>query len=121
MVATAPRGWRSETERREIFSTVPLAPEKLGDGRRLQEQQSGRAIRRLKEQYISAGSALPFEPRALNVINLKGEILGYVYTSMRRNYIVMDREEDGQVKVLPPNFFLPANSAPGTVGGGGDR
>ena len=86
-------------------------------GKPLNQKEIAYAIRRLKDQYINAGSALTFEPRALSVVNLKGEVLGYVYTFIREGDIVMERKEDGQVKVFPPNFYLPAYSAP--AGGGG--
>ena len=65
------------------------------------------AIRRLKNQFIDAGSALTFELRALNIVNVNGEVLGFVYSSVKATDIVMERKEDGQVKVFPPIFSLP--------------
>ena len=79
-------------------------------GEPLSQEEIIYAIKRLKDQYINAGSALTFEPRALAVVNLKGEVLGYVYTSIRSNKIVTERKEDGQVKVFPPHHFLPETS-----------
>jgi hypothetical protein len=84
-------------------------------GKPLSQNEIIYAIGHLKEQKINAGSALTFEPRALNVVNIKGKVLGYVYTSIRSNDIVMERKEDGNVKVFPPKFFLPDT---GTAGGG---
>jgi len=43
---------------------------------------------------------IPFPPRALNIVNLKGKVLGYVYTGL--NSVLMDRKKDGSVSVYPP-------------------
>jgi hypothetical protein len=88
-------------------------------GKPLSQKEIAYAIRRLTEQKINAGSALTFEPRALNVYNLKGKVLGYVYTFIREGDIVMERKEDGQVKVFPPKFDL--TPAGGTQSGGGSQ
>jgi hypothetical protein len=88
-------------------------------GKPLSQKEIAYAIRRLTEQKINAGSALTFEPRALSIVNVKGKVLGYVYTFMRGGDIVMERKEDGQVKVFPPKFDL--TPAAGTQSGGGGR
>lgn len=59
------------------------------------------AIERLDDQYMDRSYGLPFEPRALNIVSYKEEIVGYVYTSL--NFVLMDRKKDGRVTV-----FLPA-------------
>ena len=43
---------------------------------------------------------IPFPPRALNIVNLKGKVVGYVYTGL--NSVLMDRKKDGSVTVYPP-------------------
>lgn len=58
------------------------------------------AIHRLDDQYIERKWDIPFEPRALNTVNRKGEILGYVYTGM--THVPMDRKKDGRVIVYRP-------------------
>jgi hypothetical protein len=86
-------------------------------GSPLSQEEIIYAIRSMKNQFINAGSALTFEPRALNVVNRNGKVLGYVYTFMNGSDIVMERKE-GQVKVFPPRFDLtPAGAA--AQGGGG--
>jgi len=66
----------------------------------LSEEEIIYAIRRLEDQYIDRTWGLAFEPRALNIVNYKGEVLGYIYTSM--SVILMDRKKDGQVTVFLP-------------------
>jgi hypothetical protein len=63
------------------------------------------ALHRLDDQYISRLWDIPFEPRALNVVNVKGEVLGYCYTGM--THVLMDRKKDGRVEIfLPtPNLY----------------
>ena len=75
----------------------------------LAEEEIIYAIRRLDDQS-NDNKAIPFEPRALNVVNLKGELLGYCYTGL--NAVFMDRKKDGSVIVFPP-------TAPSWFGGGG--
>jgi len=79
-------------------------------GNPLSEEEIIYAIYRLDDQYKNREYDIPFEPRALNIVNLKGEVLGYCYTGMTS--ILMDRKKDGRVTV-----FLPI---PPTVGGGGN-
>ncbi len=58
------------------------------------------AIKALDAQYTE--DKLPSPPRALNVVNVKGEVLGYVYTSL--DTVNMDRKKDGTVVVYPPSI-----------------
>ena len=58
------------------------------------------AIHRLDEQYLSREWDIPFEPRALNIVNGNGETLGYIYTGVR--HVSMDRKKDGRVTVFRP-------------------
>ncbi|RLB07723.1 MAG: hypothetical protein DRG50_01960 [Deltaproteobacteria bacterium] len=69
-------------------------------GPSLNEEEIIYAIKRLDDQYIDRTWDLPFEPRALNIVNRKGEILGYIYTSM--NAVLMDRKRDGRVTIYLP-------------------
>jgi hypothetical protein len=65
----------------------------------LSEEQIIYAIQRLDDQY-NDNKRIPFPPRALNVVNLKGKVLGYVYTGL--NSVPMDRKKDGSVIVYSP-------------------
>ena len=65
----------------------------------LSEEQIIYAIQSLDEQSRD-NKRIPFPPRALNVVNLKGKVLGYVYTGL--NSVLMDRKKDGSVTVYPP-------------------
>jgi hypothetical protein len=66
----------------------------------LSEEEIVYAIHRLDDQYIERTWDIPFEPRALNIVNAKGEILGYVYTGL--THVLMDRKKDGRVTVFLP-------------------
>jgi hypothetical protein len=66
----------------------------------LTEEQIIYAIHRLDDQFINRHYAIPFEPRALNIVNLKGDVVGYIYTGMLD--IIMVRKKDGQVQVYLP-------------------
>jgi hypothetical protein len=66
----------------------------------LSEEEIIYAIHRLDDQYIDRKWDIPFEPRALNIVNRKGEILGYIYTGMMD--VMMDRKKDGRVTVFLP-------------------
>ena len=61
------------------------------------------AIWRLEEQHLEPNWHLPFEPQALNIVNYKGQVVGYIYTSVR--VILMDRKKDGRVTVFVPAIF----------------
>jgi hypothetical protein len=58
------------------------------------------AIQRLDYQYKDPQWNIPSEPRALNIVNVKGEVVGYVYTGL--SSVLMDRKKDGSVIVYPP-------------------
>ena len=58
------------------------------------------AIQRLDDQYVNRQYNIPFAPRALDIVNVKGEVLGYVYTGM--TYVQMYRQKDGRVTVYFP-------------------
>ncbi len=68
-------------------------------GKPLSEEQIIYAIRQLEYQS-NDNKNIPFPPRALNIVNLKGKVLGYVYTGL--NSVLMDRKKDGTVSVYPP-------------------
>jgi len=65
----------------------------------LSEEQIIYAIQSLDGQY-NDNKSLPFPPQALNIVNLKGKVLGYVYTVL--NSVLMDRKKDGSVTVYRP-------------------
>jgi hypothetical protein len=69
-------------------------------GRPLKPEQIIYAIQRLDDQYVNRQYNIPYQPRALNIVNTKGEVLGYVYTGL--TYIEMTRKKDGQVFVYFP-------------------
>jgi hypothetical protein len=68
-------------------------------GSPLTEEQIVYAIRSLDDQY-NDNKSIAFPPRALNIVNLQGKVVGYVYTSL--NSVLMDRKKDGKVTVYPP-------------------
>ena len=68
-------------------------------GALLSEEQIIYAIQRLDDQYNDI-KIIPFPPRALNIVNLKGKVLGYAYTGL--NSVLMDRKKDGSVTVYSP-------------------
>jgi len=68
-------------------------------GNPLSEEQIVYAIRQLDYQS-NDNKNIPFPPRALNIVNLKGKVLGYVYTGL--NSVLMDRKKDGSISVYPP-------------------
>ena len=69
-------------------------------GRPLKAEEIMYAIQRLDDQYVNRQYNIPFAPRALNIVNTKGEVLGYVYTGL--TYVQMYRKKDGQVFVYFP-------------------
>jgi len=70
-------------------------------GEPLGEKEVEYTIHRLHEQYKDPEwRFLRFEPRALTVINRKGEKVGYIYTSL--DSVPMKRYQDGTVKVYRP-------------------
>jgi hypothetical protein len=68
----------------------------------LSEDEIIYAIKRLDDQYSSHGWKIPFEPRALSIVNVKGEVVGYVFTGL--DSVLMDRNKDGTVIVYPPTL-----------------
>jgi hypothetical protein len=70
-------------------------------GKPLSKEEIIYAIHRLDDQYISRQWDIPFEPRALNIVNRRGEVLGYCYTGM--THVLMDRKKDGRVTVFLPS------------------
>jgi len=72
-------------------------------GELLSEEEIIYAIYALDDQYTD-NKLIPFPPRALNIVNLKGKVLGYVYTGL--NSVLMDRKKDGSVTVYPPSIQL---------------
>jgi hypothetical protein len=66
-------------------------------GRPLNEQQIIYAIHRLDDQYNNGEYEIPLPPRAYNIVNVKGELLGYVYTGVTK--ILMDRKKNGEATV----------------------
>jgi len=86
------------------ISKTALAKETMATakawGPPLSEEEIIYAIQRLDEQYNGRFWKIPFEPRALNIVNVKGEVVGYVYTGL--DSVLMDRKKDGTVIVYPP-------------------
>jgi len=74
-------------------------------GEPLSQEQIVFAIHRLHDQFLDYRDQLPFAPRALNVVNRNGKVLGYIYVGGTDDKIVMDRKKDGMmlVKVFPPS------------------
>jgi len=85
-------------------SKTALSKEKMATakvwGPPLSGEEIVSAIKRLDDQYKDPLWNITFEPRALNVVNVKGEVVGYVYTGI--NSVLMDRKKDGSVIVYPP-------------------
>ncbi len=73
-------------------------------GNPLTEEQIIYAVRQLAYQSDN-NKNIPFPPRAINIVNLKGKVLGYVYTGL--NNVLMDRKKDGSVTVYPPRQLPP--------------
>lgn len=59
------------------------------------------AIRRLEDQYQERIWGFSFPPRALQIVNTRGEVVGYIYTGL--DCILMKREKDGRVTVFLPD------------------
>ncbi len=85
-------------------SKTALSKEKVATGKiwgaPLSEKEIISAIKQLDYQYKDPVWKIPFEPRALNIVNVKGEVLGYIYTGV--DSVLMDRKKDGSVVVYPP-------------------
>ena len=72
-------------------------------GSPLSEEEIVYAIKRLEDQYIERTWDLPFYPRALAIVNYKGEVVGYTYTGL--SSVPMDRKKDGRVTVFRPTLM----------------
>jgi hypothetical protein len=72
-------------------------------GESLSKEEIIYAIYALEDQYTD-NKLILFPPRALNIVNLKGKVLGYVYTGL--SSVLMDRKKDGSVSVYPPSILL---------------
>ena len=73
----------------------------------INEQQIIYAVHRLDDQYINREYDIPLPPQAYNIVNVKGEVLGYIYTGVTK--ILMDRKKDGRVivyLVVPKQRFM---------------
>jgi hypothetical protein len=73
------------------------------------------AIERLEDQYNDRTWDLAFEPRALNIVNNRGQVLGYIYTSLKS--VLMDRKKDGRVNVFLPMVHPKDRDRDGGVSG----
>jgi hypothetical protein len=73
----------------------------------LSEKEIIFAIKRLNQQNKDRSWYVPVQPRALNIVNSNGEVLGYVYTGVET--IQMDLKKDGLVAVYPPFKNLSAD------------
>jgi hypothetical protein len=78
----------------------------------LNQEEIVYAIRRMKNQYIDHTSQLPFIPRALNVVDLNGKVLGFVYFGGIADLVVMDRKVGRNVTVFNPTIITPQYSYP---------
>jgi hypothetical protein len=67
-------------------------------GRPLTEEEIIYYIHRLDDQYTE--KMMRFPPQALNIVNLEGQVLGYVYTGL--GSVQMDRKKEGSVTVYAP-------------------
>ena len=66
----------------------------------LSEKEIIVAIKRLSQQYKDRSWYVPLQPRALNIVNTKGEVVGYVYTGVETIQVAVNK--DGLVAVYPP-------------------
>ena len=81
------------------------------------EQEIIYAINRLRQQSQDRSWNIHLPLRALNIVNTKGQVLGYVYTGVETEAILMDRAMDGRVTVYLPT----PRKIDGGGGGGGGR
>ena len=90
----------------------------------LSEKEIVYVIKRLDQQCREQTWNNPMSLRALIVENSKGQVLGYIYTGLVDNAILMDRKEDGRVTVYRPSSSSlggGGGGAGGGAGGGGGR
>jgi hypothetical protein len=69
-------------------------------GEPLSEKEIVDSIFWLDQQYHDHSWNFRFAPRALNIVNRRGQLVGYVYTSLR--HIFVKRNRDGQTVVYLP-------------------
>jgi uncharacterized membrane protein YgcG len=85
----------------------------------LSEKEIVYAIQHLDKQCRERTGNIFMSPRALAVDNSKGQVLGYVYTGIVDNAILMDRKKDGRVTVYRPSSSRFVGGGGGGAGGGG--
>jgi hypothetical protein len=86
-------------------------------GQPLRQEEIIRAIYNINDQYDDTLIwYIPFQPQALNIVNLKGQVVGYVYTGL--GAVLMDRKKDGGVIVYPPDQLNGGGGAAGVFHGG---
>ncbi len=87
-------------------------------GKPLRQEEITRAIYTLGDQYNNVLVwYIPFRPRALSIVNLKGQVVGYVYTGL--DTVLMDRKKDGSVTVYPLDSLSGGGGGSGAGGAGG--
>jgi hypothetical protein len=86
-------------------------------GKPLSEEEIIYAIKRLDDQYNEGRFVIPRLPTAFNIVNTKGEVLGYVYTGVD-DPILMDRKDDGRVAVYQIRAKMYDGAADEGGGGG---
>ena len=85
-------------------------------GEPLKEAEIAYILHNLNGQYYNTFFwDVPYPPRALNIVNLKGQVVGYVYTGFDA-VLMMDRKKDGSVTVYPPD--QQSGGGGGGAGGG---
>lgn len=80
-------------------------------GKPLSKEEIIYAMHRLDDQYNSGEWNMPREPKAFNIFNSKGEVLGYIYTSLAD--ILVARTKDGKVTVYLPSAESQGDAAEG--------
>jgi hypothetical protein len=86
-------------------------------GEPLSEAEIVHALHNLNDQYNDTFLwYIPYQPRALSIVNLKGKVVGYVYTGL--DAVLMDRKKDGSVIVYPPDQLNGGGGAAGAFHGG---
>ena len=68
----------------------------------LGEKEIGRAINSLSKQYQGRSWYVPLKPRALNIVNSKGEVLGYVFTGAETIETSLKLKVSGSMVAYPP-------------------
>ena len=87
-------------------------------GQPLRYEETIRAIYNIYDQWDNTLIwYIPFRPRALSIVNLKGKVVGYVYTGL--DTVLMDRRKDGSVTVYPLDSLSGGGGGSGAGGAGG--